>query len=213
MKYIIMSGGGLHGFDIPRHLIKINGETLIARTVRLLRENGIKDIAISSDNEQILEYARKIPGIEIIARPKSEGAWISTAFPIFTDTPVCYLFGDVVFSPKAINTIVKTQTLGIEFFASAPPFDKNIYPKRWAEPFAFKVVDNARFSRARQDVINLWTCYKVFKRQPIAWELWQVIKETPINIIDYANYTVINDYTCDIDDPKDVEWYNSRRFE
>ena len=213
MKFIIMSGGSQKGFDTPRHLTKIAGEPLLDRTIRLLQTNGVEDIAVSSDNEQILEHARKIPGIEIIARPKSEGAWISTAFPIFTDTPVCYLFGDVVFSPKAINTIVKTQTLGIEFFASAPPFDKNIYPKRWAEPFAFKVVDNAHFSRARQDVINLWTCYKVFKRQPIAWELWQVIKETPINIIDYANYTVINDYTCDIDDPKDVEWYNSRRFE
>ena len=213
MKFVIMSGGSQKGFDTPRHLTKIAGEPLLDRTIRLLQTNGVKDIAVSSDNDQILEYARKIPGIEIIARPKSEGAWISTAFPIFTDTPVCYLFGDVVFSPKAINTIVKTQTLGIEFFASAPPFDKNIYPKRWAEPFAFKVVDNARFSRARQDVINLWTCYKVFKRQPIAWELWQVIKETPINIIDYTNYTVINDYTCDIDEPKDVEWYNSRRFE
>ena len=213
MKYIIMCGGSQKGFDTPRHLTKIAGEPLLDRTIRLLQTNGVKDIAVSSDNEQILEHARKIPGIEIIARAESEGSWISTAFPIFTDTPVCYLFGDVVFSPKAINTIVKTQTLGIEFFASAPPFDKNIYPKPWAEPFAFKVVDNAHFSRARQDVISLWTCYHVFKRQPIAWELWQIIKETPINIIDYSNYIVINDYTCDIDEPKDVEWYNSRRFE
>lgn len=212
MKYIIMCGGSQKGFDTPRHLTKIAGEPLLDRTIRLLQTNGVKGIAVSSDNEQILEYARKIPGIEIIARAKSEGSWISTAFPIFGE-PVCYLFGDVVFSPKAINTIVKTQTLGIEFFASAPPFDKNIYPKRWAEPFAFKVVDNARFLIARQDVINLWTCYDVFKREPIAWELWQVIKKTPINIIDYTNYTVINDYTCDIDDPMDVEWYNSRRFE
>ena len=207
MKYVIMCGGSQKGFDTPRHLTKIAGEPLLDRTIRLLQANGVKDIAVSSDNEQILEYARKIPGIEIIARAESEGSWISTAFPIFTNTPVCYLFGDVVFSPKAINTIVKTQTLGIEFFASAPPFDKSNYPKRWAEPFAFKVVDNVHFLRARQDVINLWNCYDVFKREPIAWELWQVIKKTPINIIDYTNYTVINDYTCDIDSPEDIKWW------
>ena len=38
-----------------------------------------------------------------------------------------------------------------------------------------------------------------FKRHPIAWELWMVIKRTPLNVIDFDNYTVINDYTCDID--------------
>ena len=37
------------------------------------------------------------------------------------------------------------------------------------------------------------------------WELWQVIQATPLNHIDYSNYTVINDYTCDIDCPEDIE--------
>jgi len=37
------------------------------------------------------------------------------------------------------------------------------------------------------------------------WELWQVIKDTPLNKINYKNYTVINDYTCDIDDLKDIQ--------
>ena len=44
-----------------------------------------------------------------------------------------------------------------------------------------------------------------FDRHPIAWELWQVIKNTELNKIDYSNYTVINDYTCDIDKPEDAE--------
>ena len=44
-----------------------------------------------------------------------------------------------------------------------------------------------------------------FARRAIAWELWQVIKGTPLNVIDYTNYTVINDWTCDIDEPEDIE--------
>ena len=49
------------------------------------------------------------------------------------------------------------------------------------------------------DMIPLARSRNNFIRHPIAWELWQIIKQTPINYIDYKNYTVINDYTCDID--------------
>ena len=45
------------------------------------------------------------------------------------------------------------------------------------------------------------------KRQPVAWELWQVIKDTSLNQVIYTNYTVINDYTCDIDEPKDIKLF------
>ena len=53
MKYIIMADGkgtrwnNYH--NIPKHLIEIGGETLLARTVRLLRENdALADIVITS---------------------------------------------------------------------------------------------------------------------------------------------------------------------
>ena len=100
-------------------------------------------------------------------------------------------------------TIINTQTDGIEFFASKPPFDKR-YIKQWAEPFAFKVVDNERFANAVNEVKRLQDARR-FKRVPIAWELWQVIKGTPLNIIKYDNYISINDYTCDIDKMEDIE--------
>ena len=32
---------------------------------------------------------------------------------------------------------------------------------------------------------------------------------TPLNKVDYTNYTVINDYTCDIDEPEEVEIFNN----
>ena len=53
MKYIIMADGkgtrwnNYH--NIPKHLIESGGETLLARTVRLLRENDARaDIVITS---------------------------------------------------------------------------------------------------------------------------------------------------------------------
>ena len=50
MKYIIMCGGKYKGFETPKQLLKVNGEIILERTIRLLKENGIEDIAISTNN-------------------------------------------------------------------------------------------------------------------------------------------------------------------
>ena len=59
MKYIIMCGG-------PRSykpLRVINNETIVERTIRLLRENGITDIAISTNDDR---YQLDIPILSLI---------------------------------------------------------------------------------------------------------------------------------------------------
>jgi molybdopterin-guanine dinucleotide biosynthesis protein A len=54
MKYIIMCGGTYRTFQTPRQLTEIDGEPIIVRTLRLLREHGVDDIAISS-NDSVFE--------------------------------------------------------------------------------------------------------------------------------------------------------------
>lgn len=204
MKFIIMCGGQYEKWETPKHLVKIHGEPLVARTIRLLKENGVTDIAISSNNDEFKQF-----GVPVLKHynpyilPKASHAktpWLDAFYPV--KEPVCYLCGDVVFSPYAIKTIVETQTDDIEFFASAPPFAKN-YPKPWAEPLAYKVVNVKHFFDAIEQT-KLYDTQGKFNRQPVTWELWQVIKGTPLNRIDYTNYTVINDYSCDIDTPEDI---------
>ena len=85
------------------------------------------------------------------------------------------------------------------------------YTKPWAEPFAFKVEDTTRFFKAIEQTIEL-DKQGMFKRQPVSWELWQVIKGTPLNKVDYTNYTVINDYTCDVDHARDAVTFNEKIF-
>lgn len=201
MKYIIMCGGP--AWDVPRQLLEIHGEAVVARTIRLLREASAEDIAISSNDKRFEAF-----GVPVIRHDnphdiidgKVVGCWVD-AFPP-GDDPACYIMGDVVFSPEAIRTIVMTETTNIQFFASRPPFHP-LYVKRYAEPFAFKVVDHKRFWKA----VNF--CRKhagtdTFSRLPIAWELWQVINGEDPKMINYNNYVVINDYTCDIDKKADV---------
>jgi len=200
-----MCGGDYKQWQTPRQLIEINKETIVGRTIRLLKQSGVTDIAISSHNQVFRRFGVPVlyhnNNFEVYGQDDVKGTWVDAFYP--TDDPVCYLLGDVVFSENAIKTIVATDTSDIEFFASSPPFADE-YIKNYAEPFAFKVVDTDRFRWA----INRVKEYEFlgeFKRPPIAWELWQVIKNTPLNIINYNNYTAINDFTCDIDWESEVE--------
>lgn len=210
MNYVILCGGNYGVWKIPRQLIEINGEPLVARTIRLLKENHASNIIISTNN---LEFGRfDVPlfmhdnkwnvyrkGDRLVG----DGSWLNAfGFSEVDDSPVCYLMGDVVFSPQAIKTIVETSTDDIQFFASAPPFARE-YPKPYAEPFAFKVTNVTRFKQC-VELAKVHEKQHMFMRNPIAWELWQVIKGTPLNVIDYTNYIIINDYTCDIDSEEDI---------
>lgn len=205
MKYIIMCGGQYDRWKMPKQLLEINGEPIAGRTIRLLRENGVRDIAISADDPLFRQLGVPVLKHEnewhVYVDHDYAGDWVNGFYPM--SEPVCYLLGDVVFSPKAIKKIVKAETDGIEFFASCPPFSPK-YSKPWAEPFAFKVADTERFFAAVEEVKRLHK-EGVYKRAPIAWELWQAIIGGRPNEIDYGTYTVINDYTCDIDVEQDIQ--------
>ena len=205
MKYIIMCGGKYKAWEgEPRQLTQIHGEPVVARTIRLLRENGVDDIAISTNDRRFEQF-----GVPVLRHcnlfetdhKTTFGSWVDCFYTYVRSA--CYLMGDVVFSPEAIRTIVETETKSIQFFASCPPFAPE-YIKRYAEPFAFKVQDMDRF-RAAIEFVDWNTGTGIFKRHPIAWELWQVINGWNVNEINYGSYVVINDYTCDIDRPEDAE--------
>ena len=198
-----MAGGEYEAWQSPRHFTEYKGETLVGRTIRLLRENGIEDISISTNCKAFGRFG--VPLLEhdndYYAREYNDvdGQWCNCFYP--TDEPACYVFGDVLFSPKAIRTIVETETDDIMLFGSMPPFAPN-YPKIYIEPFAFKVQNQKHLHEAIQEVKRL-DSIGAFRRRPIAWEVWSVICRTDPNTINY-NYTPINDYTCDIDKPSEV---------
>lgn len=207
MKYVILSDSdNIEPFKTPRQLTKINGEELIVRTIRLLKENGVNDIIITSHDKRFdgLGAKRYEPKYNDYRPKLNKGYWVS-AFPIeLLNEPICFLLGDVYYSENAIKTIVESETKSILYYCSYKNKDER-YIKHHDEPFGFKVVDYIMFKEHIERM-------KAFKdsgeavREPIAWELYRSINNQPIKEHKMTNnYIAINDETCDIDRVEDTK--------
>ena len=213
VKYIILADSSV-GFKEPKQLSIINGEPIIKRTIRLLKENGVENILITShdkrfDNLGVKRYEPKnnyyIP--DYSDYHKNKGYWLN-AFPIeLLNEPICFLFGDVYYSENAIKTIVETPTKSTLFFCSYQNKDKR-YIKHHDEPFAYKVVDYELFKK-HIDIVKKMKDEGKCCREPIVWELYRSINGQDINVHKMTNnYIAINDESCDIDTNEDIKLLN-----
>jgi len=203
LKYVILANSSV-GFDMPKQLTKINNERLIERTIRLLKENNVKDILISSKDKRFdnLEATRYEPLYNNYI-PNKQGYWLD-AFPIeLLNEPICFLMGDVYYSENAIKTIVETETKDTLFFCSYQNTSSK-YIKHHDEPLGYKVVDYELFKKHIQIVKDFKDSGKAF-REPLVWELYRSINNQPITEhYMTTNYLTINDESCDIDTNNDI---------
>lgn len=206
MRYIILANGQHKGFTQPRQLSKINGERLLDRTIRLLRENGIKDIEVTGNYTDINAKVLNIKSN--YNYDTNEGYWLD-AFTGLLEEPTCFLFGDVYFSEQAIKTIVESKTESALFYCSYN--NKSVdYIKEHDEPFAYKVKDTQLFKNHIEKVKRLYDEGKTI-RNPIIWEVYRSINGININKHRLGNNVIIiNDITCDIDFIGDIKKIESR---
>ena len=118
MKYIIMADGKMTRWkidcDTPKHLIKIQGETLIERLVRQLKEviNVDDKIIITSHDSRY----------EVVGATRYEPKNNHIELDRFTweliEDEVCFLYGDTYYSDYAINQIVKLRTNDLDFVST-----------------------------------------------------------------------------------------------
>ena len=118
MKYIIMCGGDYKCSE-PKHFTKVlNDERIIDRTIRLLKENGVEDIAISTNNDAFSSCGVPLLKNENnkwddkVKDKEKRGYWLDAYYP-YEDSCV-YIYGDVFFTEEAILKIVETFRAGIE---------------------------------------------------------------------------------------------------
>lgn len=205
MKYIIMCGGNYNYWKTPKQLSIINGERLVDRTIRLLKENNVEEIYISSNNPAF--DSCNVPRLINtknnfdVKKESVEGYWLDAFYPL--EEPITYLFGDVYFTPEAIKKIVEYKNNRNILFGSKIALNK--LHKNWGEPFAYIVNDYKLFFDGINNVKELFNQGKI-ERHPIVWELYRYLHGLDINMHEITDdYEVIDDETIDIDDSKELE--------
>lgn len=201
MRYILMCGGKYKQFKQPKHLSVIKGEVLIERTIRLLKENGVKDINISTNNPAFdyLDISKLKHDNNFETDMKhTKGYWLDAFYP--TKEPTTYIFGDVWFTDEAIKKIVNYQTEDNVLFGTG--IARNEKHQNWGEPFAYIVNDTETFFKGIKDVKKLFDEGKT-RRHPIVWELYRYLHGLDINVQRITDdYVDIDDGTIDIDYPE-----------
>ena len=205
MKYIIMCGGKYDSFETPKQLTEINGEALVERTIRLLKENGVEEIFISSNNPVFDKYGERLEHentYEVIDN-KMYGYWLDAYYPM--EEPCVYLHGDVYYSEKAIETIVNYKTDKNIFIGNEVA--KNKEHQNWGEPFGW-IINNQEIFRKGIDLCKyLQDIGRIKRNVAISWELYRLLNGLDVNIQDVLeeSYLTIADETDDIDKPYEID--------
>ena len=194
MKYIIMADGKGTRWgnyqDKPKHLIEIDGETLLGRTVRLLKEKdpGCEVIITSHDSRYEFDGARRY-------EPKHNLLEIDRFTEELIEDHICFLYGDTFYSEKAIEIIADTASEDILFFGN----ERAIVAVKVANGKLFKY----HVDRVREKYLNgeIEKC--------IGWQVYQSFLNLPFGEkkID-AKFILLKDGTEDFNSPED---YNRRK--
>ena len=208
-KVIIMCGGVYDNFEKHKALSVINGEPLVERTVRLLKENNVEEIYISSNSDEFSKYANVLHHENSFKYENGEvkGYWVDAYYP--TEEPCIYLHGDVYYTEDAIKKILNLNPKVNTFIGNQ--YALNEEHIKVGEPFGWIIVDQGKFRKAI-DMCKILQDKGLTDRMPISWEIYQVLNGHDINGFDISEdtYLAIYDETDDIDSPEKIEELNKK---
>lgn len=191
MKYIIMADGKgtrwNNYLDKPKHLIEINGEILIQRTIRLLNKYApdSKVIVTSHDKRYNFDGATRY-------EPKHNILEIDRFTEELIEDDICFLYGDTYYTENTLKKIINSKTDDILFFGN----EKSIVAILIKNSKLFKYhVDNVRklFLDNKIKACKGWHVYQSFLG--LEFDKKQ-IKE---------KYVVIDENTTDYNTPEEYE--------
>lgn len=177
----------------PRQLASIRGKPLLSRTVSMLE--GLDYIILTHSNEIIDSYPNCIV-------PKNRNNFLNTILSSrdyweviekedeIEEGEVCFLMGDVVFTKKALDQILKPTNKSLQFYSSSE------------EIFAFRFTKEM-YNRVEGTCIFLADSPLV----GVPWELYRQLVGIPLDKhwVDFWFNTSILDKTNDLDYFKDYK--------
>ena len=191
MRFVIMADGkGIRWnnyLGIPKHLAEINGEPIISRTVRLLRDLTDGEIIVTSHDERYeFEGSRR-------HEPLKNRLEIDRFTEELIEDDICFLYGDTYYTESALKTIICTKTEDMIFFGNS----KSIV--------AVKVTDSELFRYHLNRVKQLYISGKMQKCK--GWQVYQSFvgqnfEERPRP---GGKFVLLDETTTDINTPEEYE--------
>jgi len=201
-----------------KHLIEIEGEKLLHRTVRLLRERGVDDIFVVAKPDTGDLY--DVPGSQLYhpnLQPEKyvdADKFLSSEELWSKDGRTLVFYGDCYFTEDAMNTIINFTSKDWTLFCR--PNASKITGTPWGECFAQSFYPDD-ISRHRAALLRIARLYKegVINRCG-GWEHYRAMvgrsddKIRKPHVMS-TNYVEIDDWTDDFDYPKDYDSWLKKR--
>ena len=163
MKYIIMADGKgtrwKNYLDVPKHLVKVDGEVLIERTVKLLNKlDPLSEVIITSHDERYeFEGSTRY-------EPKNNVIELDRFTYELIEDDICFLYGDTYYTEEDMKKIIYNDADNILFFGNSKCIvaikvkDSILFKKhidRVRELFLNNEINNCKGWQVYQSVANL----------------------------------------------------------
>lgn len=192
MRFVIMADGQGTRWNnymgVPKHLALVDGEPVIGRTVRLLREVADDPEVIITSHDERYEF----PGA-VRHEPENNIYEIDRFTAELVCDDMCFLYGDTVYDRDVLADIAASETDDILFYGNR----KSVVAVR---------IGNADFFRKHFDrVRNLFIEGEIDKCK--GWQIYQSV--TGQNLTERPvigdRFKVVDERTTDINTPEEYK--------
>lgn len=196
MKYIIMADGKGTRWNnynnIPKHLIKVDGEILIERIVRQLNEKDKSCDVIITSHDPRYEFTGSTR-----YEPRNNVLEIDRFTEELIEDNICFLYGDTYYSNESINKIISTEVEDIMFFGNR----KSIV--------AVKIKDSSLFKKHIENVKKLYLEKKI--KNCKGWQVYQSFQNLEFDKKQIGDkFIIVDEITIDYNTPKEYETRNNK---
>lgn len=214
MRAVVMAGGigsrwGNHR-GVPKHLVDIDGEPLLVRTVRQLRDRDVADVVVLAPPDRRYD----VPG-GWVARPTFAGCdtdkFLSTVEWWTVDSPTVIVYGDVYLSDAAADALCAAAA-PMAWVGRSGPSSWTGCP--WGELFGVTVTPPGHGLLAAAIIGVRGLLLASLIPRGGGWEVYRHTQGLPLDPdsdrID-ADFVEIDDWSDDFDYPEDYERWIDRR--
>ena len=208
-KVIIMcAGNGLrwnNHLGVPKQMIELEGEPILHRTIRLLKERGQDDITITIPSRKYSkEHFGDLDKLGVKTRVGKKGGEMMRFLNVPKSDNALFLYGDVYYSERAIDIILSNEESPKVFGRTLGDKEKEIFAIKMSKEYmniARKIKDKEFLGGAG------WAVYIYSKTQEFpTHNRGEIVKELTQND---KGFIEINDKTDDFDKPSDYDRWMS----